>query len=193
MLQYGQLGESTSWDNRLAKNRQPEPPIQQARPPLPEEKGFIKPSLGHLPGTEKIITEYASSDEVPAKAKEYNHHASQTLKNDKGKAIDTSSEISPIKSQIQIPSMTTWTDILEEEPLEPIITPALSQLAPQFPEETIMLLHTIHKSKPKTSSQAIELSSNVTLLTTSGNQLKRKYSEMINRPQAILQNEDQYF
>ncbi|KAL3730084.1 hypothetical protein ACJRO7_027136 [Eucalyptus globulus] len=191
--QYGQLGESTSWDNRLAKNRQPEPPIQQARPPLPEEKGSIKPTLSHLPGTEKIITEYASSDEVPAKAKEYNHHASQTLKNDKGKTIDTSSEISPIKSQIQIPSMTTWTDILEEEPLEPIITPALSQLAPQFPEETIMLLHTIQKLKPKTSSQAIELSSNVTPLTTSGNRLKRKYSEMINRPQAILQNEDQYF
>ncbi|KAF7849740.1 hypothetical protein BT93_L0332 [Corymbia citriodora subsp. variegata] len=67
--QYGQLRESTSWDNLWPKSCWPGPHIQQGRAPLQEEKGFVKPISGHLSGTEKIITGCASSDGVSAEEK----------------------------------------------------------------------------------------------------------------------------
>ncbi|KAI3435089.1 uncharacterized protein J3R85_006519 [Psidium guajava] len=46
-IQYGQLGESTTWDNHWAKNWWPGHHIQQGRAPLQEEKGLLEPKLSH--------------------------------------------------------------------------------------------------------------------------------------------------
>ncbi|XP_010065758.3 protein NTM1-like 9 isoform X2 [Eucalyptus grandis] len=69
VIQYGQLGQS-SWDNHWAnKNQRPVYDTLEGAIALEEEEGFVEQKLNHPHDTEKIITECASSDGAPAKAK----------------------------------------------------------------------------------------------------------------------------
>lgn len=121
-----------------------------------------------------------SSQLAPQSPEETNMLLHQTLQNSESIIPQESSHLA---SQLPEETIVLLHPTLQKP--EPIIPQELSQLAPQLPEEeTIMLLpHTPQKSQPKPSSQGIELSSNPTPLATSGNQLKRTYSEMVIGPQ----------